>query len=76
MSKMIPSKGTELVKVLQKMGFHVERWKGSHAIMDNGHRIVVVPCHGKKELPKGTQRAIIRDAGLDIDEFNQFLKKV
>jgi len=54
MSKMIPSKGTKLVKVLQKIGFHVERWKGSHAIMDNGDRIVVVPCHGKKELPKGT----------------------
>jgi len=54
MSKMIPSKGTKLVKVLQKMGFHVERWKGSHAIMDNGDRIVVVPCHAKKELPKGT----------------------
>ncbi len=44
--------------------------------MDNGHRIVVVPCHGNKELPKGTQRAIIRDAGLEIDEFNQLLKKV
>ncbi len=52
MSKMIPSKGTELVKVLQKMGFHVERWKGSHAIMDNGHRIVVVLVMVKKNFQK------------------------
>lgn len=73
---MIPAKGKDVVKVLKKMGYRIERWKGSHAIMDNGQRIVVVPCHGNQELPKGTQRAIIRDADLMIDEFNKLLKTV
>ncbi len=42
--------------------------------MDDGQRIVVVPCHGTQDLPKGTQRGIIRDADLTIDEFKRIKK--
>jgi len=76
MSKMIPAKGNDVVKVLEKVGFAIKRWKGSHAILDNGQRIVVVPCHGNQDLPKGTQRGITRDADLTIDEFNDLLKQI
>ncbi|MCG8605824.1 type II toxin-antitoxin system HicA family toxin [bacterium] len=67
MSKMILSRGKAVVRVLERVGFQIERWEGSHAIMDDGRRIVVVPS--------GTQRAIVRDAGLTVDKFNELLRK-
>ena len=35
------------------------------------HRRLVVPDH--KELPKGTLRALIRQAGLTVEEFSALL---
>lgn len=52
MSKMTPAKGKDVVKVLQKIGFWIARWKGSHAIMDNGQRIVVVPATATRNFRK------------------------
>ncbi len=75
MSKMVPVTGRQMIRVLEKAGFWVNRWKGSHAIMDNGDRIIPVSCHSSKTMPPGTQRAIIHDAGLTVDEFNELLKK-
>ena len=75
MSKMTPVTGKQMVKLLEKAGFWINRWKGAHAIMENGDRIIPVPCHSKKTLPTGTQRAIIRDAGLTVEKFLELLKK-
>ncbi len=75
MRRMIPVTGRQMIQVLQKAGFWVNRWKGSHAIMENGDRIIPVPSHSSRTMPTGTQRAIIRDAGLTIAEFNELLKK-
>lgn len=47
------------------------RRKGSHIIMQNNDMMVVVPDH--KELDLGTLRAIIRQAGLPVDEFVELL---
>jgi predicted RNA binding protein YcfA (HicA-like mRNA interferase family) len=33
------------------------------------NKTVTVPVHFGKDLPKGTLRAIIREAGLTIEEF-------
>jgi len=38
---------------------------------DSPHRRLTVPDH--KEIAKGTLRAIIRQAGLTVDEFNELL---
>jgi predicted RNA binding protein YcfA (HicA-like mRNA interferase family) len=70
---MVPVSGHQMVKVLQKVGFTMKRQKGSHAIMSDGSRIVVVPCHGNETLPKGTQRGIIKDAGLTVEKFNSLI---
>ena len=35
--------------------------------------VLVIPNH--KTVAKGTERALIKDAGLTIDEFNRLLKK-
>lgn len=54
-----------LIKRLEKAGFVLHRIKGSHHIFKhiNGHRVVVP--HPKKDLPKGTFNAILKQAGLE-----------
>jgi predicted RNA binding protein YcfA (HicA-like mRNA interferase family) len=61
--------GRECVKVLEKVGFSFKRQEGSHIIMrrDNPFAQVVVPDH--KVLDRGTLRAIMRQAGLSVEEF-------
>jgi predicted RNA binding protein YcfA (HicA-like mRNA interferase family) len=69
MSKLPRISGSECVKSLEKVGFYFKRQQGSHIILrrDDPFAQVVVPDH--KELDRGTLRAIIRQAGLSIDEF-------
>lgn len=59
----------ELVRILKKRGFILDRTKGSHRIyIHTEQKIrVIVPFHAK-ELPKGTLLAILRQAGIDKDE--------
>ena len=66
--------GLEVVKTLAKAGYEQDRQRGSHIILRqvaSPHRRVVVPDH--KEVAKGTLRAIIRQAGLTVDEFKALL---
>ncbi len=67
-------KPKQAVAALEKAGFEVRRQTGSHVIMyktDIRHPISI-PLH-PRDLPKGTLRAIIREAGLTVDEFLAFL---
>ncbi|MFQ5870383.1 MAG: type II toxin-antitoxin system HicA family toxin [Candidatus Zixiibacteriota bacterium] len=66
---MKPVSGRKMVRILEGLGWQVDRWHGSHAIMEKGEHIVVVPCHSNEALPRGTQRVILRDAGVDLKEF-------
>ena len=61
--------GRACVKALGKAGFYLKRQHGSHMIVrrDEPFAQVVVPDH--KELDRGTLRAIIRQAGLGVEEF-------
>jgi len=60
---------TELIAILQRLGFKRIRQSGSHVAMkhDDG-RWTTVPLHKGRDLPKGTLRQILRDAGLTIDD--------
>jgi predicted RNA binding protein YcfA (HicA-like mRNA interferase family) len=63
----------QLIRALEKAGWHVERTRGSHWSMghpDVGY-VVVVPLH--RELAKGTLSLILRDAGLSRDELHRLL---
>jgi predicted RNA binding protein YcfA (HicA-like mRNA interferase family) len=55
---------------LEKAGFEVRRQTGSHVIMyKSGIRHPIsIPRH-PRDLPKGTLRAVIRQAGLTVEEF-------
>ncbi|MBV9928177.1 MAG: type II toxin-antitoxin system HicA family toxin [Acidobacteria bacterium] len=66
--------GREVVKALLKIGYEQDRQRGSHIILRQAaapHRRLVVPDHN--EVAKGTLRAIIRQAGLTVDEFKALL---
>ena len=63
--------GKELIKILSKhFGFIVERQKGSHIRLRKDHIFVTVPLH--PTLKKGTLHAILKEAGIDRDEFLKF----
>ncbi|MBL1208348.1 type II toxin-antitoxin system HicA family toxin [Geminocystis sp. GBBB08] len=74
MSKLPQISGKECIQTLGKTGFCIKRQKGSHIILcrDDPFAEVVVPNH--KNLDKGTLRAIIRQADLEVDEFIELLK--
>jgi len=66
--------GREAVHALQKVGYEIDHQTGSHIILrhiNSPHRRLSVPNH--KTLAKGTLRALIRQAGLTVEEFNELL---
>lgn len=66
--------GREVVSALRKIGYEKDRQKGSHIVLRQTsypHRRIVVPDH--REVSKGTLRAIIRQAGLTVEEFVELL---
>ena len=72
-NRLLPVSGTQMVKVFRKIGFQVDRQRGSHIVMSRDDIILVIPNH--KTVAKGTERELIKDAGLTIGEFNRLLKK-
>lgn len=73
MSRLPSISGRECAAVLVKAGFYVKRQESSHIVLrrDNPFGQVIVPDH--KELDRGTLRAIIRVAGLGVQEFIKML---
>lgn len=52
-----------MIKRLKREGFRVISYKGSHVMLQKGNHYTEVPMHAK-ELPKGLERAILKQAGL------------
>ena len=67
-------KPKQVVAALEKAGFEVRRQTGSHVIMYKAgiHYPISIPQH-PGDLPKGTLRAIIRQAGLTTKQFLELL---
>jgi len=62
--------GREAIAALGRIGYQVDHQTGSHVVLRHRltpHRRLVVPDH--RELAKGTLRALIREAGLGVEEF-------
>lgn len=56
--------GKSLVDELKKNGWRIDRIKGSHYVMKKGDKTVIIPVHGNKDLPKGLELTIRKQAGL------------
>ena len=59
-------KAKDVVRILEKDGWTLERQKGSHKIFKhlNKKGILIVPDHGKEDIKLGTLNAILKQAGL------------
>jgi predicted RNA binding protein YcfA (HicA-like mRNA interferase family) len=72
MPKELPAlRPQAVVRILERAGFVKWRQKGSHLTLyrASDRRALTVPVHFSKTVPKGTLRAIIRQAGLTVEEF-------
>jgi len=57
-------KGKELVKLLKKEGWTLNRVNGSHHIMEKDGKSISVPVHNT-DIQKGLLHAIMKKAGLE-----------
>lgn len=62
--------GKRMCRILEQHGWTLARIVGSHYIYRHAptNRRTVVPVHGSQDLKPGTQRGIMRDAGLTDDD--------
>jgi predicted RNA binding protein YcfA (HicA-like mRNA interferase family) len=62
--------GKRMCRVLEKHGWTLARITGAHQIYrhEATRRRTVVAVHGNRDLKPGTQRGIMRDAGLTDDD--------
>jgi predicted RNA binding protein YcfA (HicA-like mRNA interferase family) len=75
MPKLPLVSGAEAVKALRRLGFFVDRQRGSHCVMkkitSDGERGCVIPMH--KEVALGTLRSALKMAGVSPEEFSDAL---
>ena len=70
MSRLPVISGRDAVRAFAKVGYEVDRQRGSHIQLRQSaapFRRLTVPDH--REVARGLLRALIRDAGLTVDEF-------
>lgn len=62
----------ELVRFLSSRGYVEARQTGSHLILKHRDgKILIVPVHRGKDLPKGLFLRILKDAGFTLDDFHE-----
>lgn len=70
MSRLPQVSGRDVIRALKQIGYEQDHQRGSHIVLrmtQPPHRRLTVPAHNP--IAKGTLRAIIREAGLTVDEF-------
>ena len=76
MPKLPVVNGRKAMRALERAGFYLDDTEGSHHTMrhpESGRR-ASVPVHAGRDLKPGTLHAIIREAGLTVEEFIALLK--
>jgi predicted RNA binding protein YcfA (HicA-like mRNA interferase family) len=69
MSKLPAVRPKDLARVARKLGFVLDRQKGSHAVYLRAadRRRVVIPMHNR-DLKPGTLHGLVRDLGISAEE--------
>jgi len=75
MSKLPSLTGKEVISLLKKVGFIVERKRGSHVFLkhDDG-RATVVPIHSGETIGPGLLSKILGDVEMTKDELLKMLE--
>ena len=56
----------EVLKILKENGFIRKSQKGSHVKLTKDDKVVIVPDHGKRDIPIGTLKNIEKSSGVDL----------
>jgi len=64
--------GKSLCKIVERYGWILKRITGSHHIyIKEGMNVILsIPVHGNRDLPTGTLRSILKDAGLTEEDLD------
>ncbi len=75
MSKLPSLTGKEIVSLLKRVGFIVERQRGSHVFLKHEDgRATVVPVHSGETIGPGLLSKILRDAEMTKEELLEALE--
>ncbi|UCC30656.1 MAG: type II toxin-antitoxin system HicA family toxin [Phycisphaerales bacterium] len=61
--------GARVVRAFEKAGWRQDRQRGSHVVMLKPECNVSLSVPQHREIAPGTLRALIRSAGITVDEF-------
>jgi len=73
MKKLPRVAAREVESVLLRTGFQFSHAKGSHRSYTKLGKRVIVPFHGNRIIPPGTLRNILRQAGINVEDFEKLL---
>ena len=61
----------KVIKILEKHGFQLDHSSGSHMVYYHPERRkrLTIPFH-RRDIPKGTLISILKQAGIDREEFD------
>jgi predicted RNA binding protein YcfA (HicA-like mRNA interferase family) len=65
--------GAEAVKAFERAGWRVDRQRGSHVVLLRPGHVASLSVPQHPELAPGTLRALIRAAGMSVEEFAALL---
>lgn len=73
MPKLHPEKPDEVIRKLKALGYDGPFPGGKHIFMRHPatRRKIPVPYHKGRDIPKGTIREIIKEAGITIKEWDK-----
>ena len=75
MSKLAALTGKEVVSLLKKDGFVMQRQKGSHVFLRHPDgRATVIPIHAGETIASGLLSKILKDVDMTKDDFMDLLK--
>lgn len=74
MARLPAVSGRQAVAAFERAGFEVRRQRGSHIVMARARMPVTLSIPDHRQVKPGTLRALIRKAGLTVEEFAELLK--
>ena len=76
MTRLGSYSGEEVKKAFLQAGWVISRHRGSHVILEKiGQEATLsIPVHKGKNVKRGTLRDLIRDSGMTVVEFLDYLK--
>ena len=73
MARLPTVSGRQAVTAFERAGFEVKRQRGSHIVLVKAGITATLSVPDHRQLKPGTLRALIRKAGLTVDQFAELV---